>query len=329
MYSLLSYNTFGIDVSAARFIEYSSAGELKELIAQGAVTTPFLHIGGGSNLLFTKDYEGLILHSRIKGIEVAEEDDHSVSVRVGAGVVWDDFVAYCVEHGWYGAENLSLIPGEVGASAVQNIGAYGVEVKDLITAVETVNIRGEERVYSVEECNYAYRDSIFKRLENKSVFVTCVRFRLSKEEHYTLDYGTIRQELEQYPAPTLSVIRNIIIDIRQSKLPDPKVAGNAGSFFMNPIVAREKLEALQLEYPQIPYYELADGRVKIPAGWMIDRCGWKGKSLGPAAVHDKQALVLVNRGGAKGIDIIALSDAVRASVREKFGIEIYPEVNIV
>lgn len=329
MYSLLSYNTFGIDVSAARFIEYSSAGELKELIAQGAVTTPFLHIGGGSNLLFTKDYEGLILHSRIEGIEVTEEDARSVSVRVGAGVVWDDFVAYCVEHGWYGAENLSLIPGEVGASAVQNIGAYGVEVKDLITAVETVNIHGEERVYSVEECSYAYRDSIFKRPENKSVFVTYVRFRLSKEEHYTLDYGTIRQELEQFPEPTLSVIRSIIIEIRESKLPDPKVAGNAGSFFMNPIVAREKLEALQLEYPQIPYYELGDGRVKIPAGWMIDRCGWKGKSLGPAAVHDKQALVLVNCGGAKGIDIIALSDAVRASVREKFGIDIHPEVNIV
>lgn len=329
MYSLLSYNTFGIDVSADRFLEYASSEELKSQIMQGAVTTPFLHIGGGSNLLFTKDYEGLILHSRIGGIEVTEENERSVSVRVGAGVVWDDFVAYSVEHGWYGAENLSLIPGEVGASAVQNIGAYGVEVKDLITAVETVNIRGEERVYSVEECGYAYRDSIFKRPENKSVFVTYVRFRLSKEEHYTLDYGTIRQELERYPALTLPVVREIIIDIRKSKLPDPKVAGNAGSFFMNPIVPKEKLEALQRDYPRIPFYELPDGRVKIPAGWMIDQCGWKGKSLGPAAVHDKQALVLVNRGGAKGSDIIALSDAVRASVREKFGIDIHPEVNFV
>ena len=329
MFSLLSYNTFGIDVSADRFLEYASAEELKSQILQGAVTTPFLHIGGGSNLLFTKDYKGLILHSRIEGIEVTEENRQSVSVRVGAGVVWDDFVAYCVEHGWYGAENLSLIPGEVGASAVQNIGAYGVEVKDLITAVETVNIQGEERVYSVEECGYAYRDSIFKRPENKSVFVTYVRFRLSKEEHYTLDYGTIRQELEKYPALTLPVVREIIIDIRKSKLPDPKVAGNAGSFFMNPIVPREKLEALQQDYPRIPFYELPDGRVKIPAGWMIDQCGWKGKSLGPAAVHDKQALVLVNRGGAKGSDIIALSDAVRASVREKFGIDIHPEVNFV
>ena len=329
MYSLLPYNTFGIDVSASRFLEYASVAELEEYIAQGAVTTPFLHIGGGSNLLFTKDYDGLILHSRIGGIEVTAEDSQTVSLRVGAGVVWDDFVACCVEHGWYGAENLSLIPGEVGASAVQNIGAYGVEVKDLITAVETVNIQGYERVYSVEECEYAYRNSIFKRPENKSVFVTYVRFRLSKEERYTLDYGTIRQELAKYPAPTLPIVRKVIIEIRESKLPDPKVTGNAGSFFMNPIVAKDKLEALQQDYPRIPYYELPDGRVKIPAGWMIDQCGWKGKSLGPAAVHDKQALVLVNRGGAKGSDIIALSDAVRASVRDKFGIDIRPEVNVI
>ena len=329
MYSLLPYNTFGIDVSASRFLEYASVAELKEYIAQGAVTTPFLHIGGGSNLLFTKDYDGLILHSRIGGIEVTAEDSQTVSLRVGAGVVWDDFVACCVEHGWYGAENLSLIPGEVGASAVQNIGAYGVEVKDLITAVETVNVQGYGRVYSVEECEYAYRSSIFKRPENKSVFVTYVRFRLSKEERYTLDYGTIRQELARYPAPTLPIVRKVIIEIRESKLPDPKVMGNAGSFFMNPIVAKEKLEALQRNYPRIPYYELPDGRVKIPAGWMIDQCGWKGKSLGPAAVHDKQALVLVNRGGAKGSDIVALSDAVRASVRDKFGIDIHPEVNVI
>ena len=329
MYSLLPYNTFGIDVSAARFLEYTSVEELKKLIVQGAVTTPFLHIGGGSNLLFTKDYDGLILHSRVGGIEVTAEDSQTVSLRVGAGVVWDDFVACCVEHGWYGAENLSLIPGEVGASAVQNIGAYGVEVKDLITAVETVNVQGYGRVYSVEECEYAYRSSIFKRPENKSVFVTYVRFRLSKEERYTLDYGTIRQELARYPAPTLPIVRKVIIEIRESKLPDPKVMGNAGSFFMNPIVAKEKLEALQRDYPRIPYYELPDGRVKIPAGWMIDQCGWKGKSLGPAAVHDKQALVLVNRGGAKGSDIVALSDAVRASVRDKFGIDIHPEVNVI
>ena len=328
-YSLLSHNTFGIDVKAACFLEYRSVEELHELIARELITMPYLHIGGGSNLLFTKDYPGTVLHSLIGGIEVLSENDEEVLLRVGAGVQWDDFVSYCVEHDWYGVENLSLIPGEVGASAVQNIGAYGVEVKDLITSVETVNIRGEERVYSVDECGYAYRKSIFKQPEMKEVFVTYVCFRLSKKESYTLDYGSIRQELENYPAVTLPVMRRVIIGIRESKLPDPKVTGNAGSFFMNPIVPRVQFEALQQEYPRIPFYELANGTVKIPAGWMIDQCGWKGKALGPAAVHDKQALVLVNRGGAKGSDVIALSDAVRASVRDKFGIDIHPEVNIV
>ena len=328
-YSLLSHNTFGIDVKAACFLEYRSVEELHELIARELITMPYLHIGGGSNLLFTKDYPGTVLHSLIGGIEVLSENDEEVVLRVGAGVQWDDFVSYCVEHDWYGVENLSLIPGEVGASAVQNIGAYGVEVKDLITSVETVNIRGEERVYSVDECGYAYRKSIFKQPEMKEVFITYVCFRLSKKESYTLDYGSIRQELENYPAVTLPVMRRVIIGIRESKLPDPKVTGNAGSFFMNPIVPRVQFEALQQEYPRIPFYELANGTVKIPAGWMIDQCGWKGKALGPAAVHDKQALVLVNRGGAKGSDVIALSDAVRASVRDKFGIDIHPEVNIV
>ena len=328
-YSLLSHNTFGIDVSAACFLEYASVDELRGLIGSGRVTSPYLHIGGGSNLLFTKDYEGTILHSRIGGVEVVAETDDDIVVRVGAGVVWDDFVDYCVQRHWHGVENLSLIPGEVGASAVQNIGAYGVEVKDLIVRVETLNIEGKEHVYDVTECGYSYRDSIFKRPENKSVFVTYVSFRLSKREHYTLDYGTIRRELEKYPGVTLDVVRRVIIAIREEKLPDPRVMGNAGSFFMNPIVGREHFEALQAEYPQMPFYEIDTDRVKIPAGWMIDQCGWKGKALGPAAVHDKQALVLVNRGGAKGADVIALSDAVRASVRAKFGIDIHPEVNFI
>lgn len=328
-YSLLSYNTFGIEVTAAYFFEYESVGEFRRLLASGRLTRPFLHIGGGSNLLFTKDYEGMILHSRIGGIEVTAETADDATVRVGAGVVWDDFVAWCVEYRFYGAENLSLIPGEVGASAVQNIGAYGVEVKDIIVSVETLNIDGTERVYTADECNYAYRDSVFKRPDMKDVFVTYVNFRLDKKEHYKLDYGTIREELAKYPEVSLETVRQAIIRIREEKLPDPKVMGNAGSFFMNPVVSRTQFEALQAEYPQMPFYELADGRVKIPAGWMIDRCGWKGKALGPAAVHEKQALVLVNRGGAKGRDIIALSDAVRASVRDKFGIDIHPEVNFI
>lgn len=322
-------NTFGLDVEAAVFLEYSSIEELEKLIATGRITSPYLHIGGGSNLLFTGDYKGVILHSRIGGIEVIAEDEEKVSVRVGAGVVWDDFVAYCVDHGWYGTENLSLIPGEVGASAVQNIGAYGVEVKDMISFVETMNIEGVKHVYRMDECEYSYRNSIFKRPEMKQVFVTYVGFILSKKEYYMLDYGTIRQELEKFPKVDLKTLRQVIVDIRESKLPDPKLLGNAGSFFMNPVVSREIFESLREQYPQMPFYEVGIDRIKIPAGWMIDQCGWKGKSLGPAAVHDKQALVLVNRGGATGTDIVALSDAVRASVREKFGIDIYPEVNFI
>lgn len=328
-YPLLSHNTFGMDVTASRFLDYRSVDELRQWIADGCITSPYLHIGSGSNLLFTEDYEGTILHSCIDSIELMEETATRVCVRVGAGVVWDDFVAYCVERDWYGAENLSLIPGEVGASAVQNIGAYGVEVKDLITVVETLNIRGEASLYRGEDCGYAYRDSIFKRADMKESFVTYVTFRLSKEAYYRLDYGTIRQELENYPELTLANVRHAIIAIREAKLPDPRVMGNAGSFFMNPIVSRAKLEVLQQEYPRIPFYELDADRVKIPAGWMIDQCGWKGKALGPAAVHDKQALVLVNLGGATGADIIALSDAVRASVRAKFDIDIHPEVNFI
>lgn len=322
-------NTFGFNVEAALFVEYGSVEELEKLIAEGGITSPFLHIGQGSNLLFSKNYEGTILHSCIGGVEVTAEDEEIVAIRVGSGVVWDDFVAYCVEQGWYGTENLSLILGEVGASAVQNIGAYGVEVKDLISSVETINIHGEKRVYQPDECEYAYRRSIFKKSEMKSVFVTYVNFVLSKKEHYTLDYGTIRQELEKYPAVDLKTLRRIIIDIRKSKLPDPKVLGNAGSFFMNPIVPRAQFEVLQCRYPSMPHYEVDADRVKLPAGWMIDQCGWKGKALGQAAVHDKQALVLVNLGGATGKDVIALSDAVRTSVHEKFGVDICPEVNFI
>lgn len=322
-------NTFGLDVTTGIWLEYESVEELEKWIAEGRIVSPYLHVGGGSNLLFIKDYKGTVLHSCIGGVEVTAEDEDRISVRVGGGVVWDDFVAYCVEHSWYGTENLSLIPGEVGASAVQNIGAYGVEVKDLIISVETINIQGEKRVYPVDECGYAYRKSLFKLPEMKSVFVTYVNFNLSKKEGYTLDYGTIRQELVKYPAVDLKTLRRVIMDIRESKLPDPKELGNAGSFFMNPIVSRVQFEELQQHYPAMPHYDIDADRVKIPAGWMIDQCGWKGKSLGPAAVHDKQALVLVNMGGATGTDIVALSDAVRASVREKFGVEIYPEVNFI
>ena len=322
-------NTFGLDVKAGRWLEYASMEELKALIAEGQISSPYLHVGSGSNLLFLGDFEGTILHSAIRSIEMVNQDVEKVWLRVGAGVIWDDFVAYCVERGYYGAENLSLIPGEVGASAVQNIGAYGVEVKDLISCVETVDVHGDKRVFGVEECGYAYRNSVFKRPDMKSFFVTHVTFALNKAEQYTLNYGTIRQELEKYPQIDLATVRQVIVSIRESKLPDPKVLGNAGSFFMNPIVTRTKYETLLQEYPSMPSYQVDAMHVKIPAGWMIEQCGWKGKSLGNAAVHDKQALVLVNCGGATGADIVALSDAVRAAVREKFGVEIHPEVNMI
>ena len=328
-YSLLQHNTFGMKVRAKRFFEYKSVEELQQLIKSVPIDEPLLHIGGGSNLLFTGDYEGTILHSAIKGIEVVDETDDNILVRVGAGVVWDDFVAYCCEHNWGGVENLSLIPGEVGASAVQNIGAYGSEAKDTIALVEAVELRtGQLRVLGNAECNYAYRQSIFKQELKGKYAITYVTYKLDKHPVLKLDYGNIRTELQSKEHVTISDVRQAIIDIRSTKLPDPKLLGNAGSFFMNPVVSREKFLSIQKDYPQMPFYEVDNG-VKIPAGWMIEQCGWKGKSLGRAAVHDKQALVLINLGGATSNEIIALSDAVCKSVKDKFGVDIHPEVNFI
>ena len=331
-YSLKSRHTFGMDVQTALFIEYATKEELKEILQnQQLEEGRWLHIGGGSNLLFMGDYSGTILHSSIKGYEVLSEDDEEVVVRVGAGEVWDDFVAYTVAQGWYGAENLSWIPGEVGASAVQNIGAYGVEAKDLIVNVETIEVAtGEERIFSNAECAYAYRESIFKLSLKGQYIVTHVSYRLKKTSSYHLDYGNVRAELAKANFDlTLANVRQVIIDIRQAKLPDPNVQGNAGSFFMNPIVPRAHFEALQKVYPQIPHYEVDADRVKIPAAWMIDQCGWKGKRLGNAGVHDKQALVLVNCGEATGAEVVRLSEEIQQSVFNKFGIQIYPEVNFI
>ena len=331
-YPLLRHNTFGMDVKAALFVEYTSVSELRQLLSdEGALRMPILHIGAGSNLLFAGDFGGTILHSAIKGMAVTDETDDWVDVTVGAGEVWDDFVAYAVVHGWYGAENLSLIPGEVGASAVQNIGAYGVEAKDLIRRVDAVCLSsGEVRSFTNEECRYAYRQSIFKTELKGQYAVTAVTYRLSKHPVWHLDYGNIRAELEKEGCPiTLPHVRDAIIRIREEKLPDPRVTGNAGSFFMNPVVPRSQYEALKETYPDIPHYEVGTDRVKIPAGWMIDRCGWKGRSLGRAGVHARQALVLVNLGGATAQEVMDLASAVVASVKEKFGIEIYPEVNYI
>lgn len=330
--SLLPYNTFGMDVKASRFVEYASVEELRGLWnAEREAVARALHIGGGSNLLFASDYEGLILHSAIKGYTVVKETEEEVEVRVGAGEVWDDFVAYTVANGWYGAENLSLIPGEVGASAVQNIGAYGVEAKDLIVSVDTFGLEtGEERRFMREECRYAYRESVFKQKQKGKYAVTFVTYRLKKHPVFHLEYGNIRAELEKQGCLVdLENVRRIIIAIRQAKLPDPKVLGNAGSFFMNPVVPKMQFEALLAQYPDMPHYPVDDAHVKIPAGWMIDRCGWKGKRVGHAGVHEKQALVLVNCGGATGKEVMHLAEEIVASVRERFGVTIRPEVNYI
>lgn len=330
-YSLLSSNTFGIDVRAARYVEYDSVDELNEFLAHRDEKLPFLPIGGGSNLLFTRDYPGVILHAAIQGITVVDETVDWVEVCVGAGVVWDDFVAYAVAHQWYGAENLSLIPGEVGASAVQNIGAYGVEAKDLIVAVDTVEVATQlPRRFLNAECGYAYRASVFKGELKGKYIVTQVTYRLGKHPVYHLDYGNIRTELEREGCElNLENLRRLIIQIRENKLPDPKVWGNAGSFFMNPVVPETQFLALQQEYPHMPHYQMGEGMVKIPAGWMIDQCGWKGRSIGNAGVHAKQALVLINKGGATAQEIVHLANEVVRSVKDKFGIEIHPEVNFI
>lgn len=327
--SLLNHNTFGMDVKAKRYVEYDSEDELVQLLSslQGKV----LHIGGGSNLLFCGDFDGTILHSAIKGIEVVEdvEGDDEVLVRVGAGEVWDDFVAWAVAEGYGGVENLSLIPGEVGASAVQNIGAYGVEAKDVIAMVEAVDMAsGEKRLFANAECGYAYRQSIFKQELKGKYAITYVIYRLQKQPKLKLEYGNILAALEDKAQVTVADVRRAIIDIRNAKLPDPKVVGNAGSFFMNPVVSREKFLSIQKDYPTMPFYDV-DGGVKIPAGWLIEQCGWKGKSLGRAGVHDKQALVLVNRGGASSEEIVTLCNTICKDVHERFGIDIHPEVNFI
>lgn len=335
-YSLLAHNTFGIDAKCRRFLEYSSVEEAQQMVAELTPDDqPLLILGGGSNLLLTGDYEGTVIHSAIKGIKVLDNEklhsSDSVFLSCGSGEVFDDVVAYAVEHGYHGAENLSIIPGEVGASAVQNIGAYGVEAKDIIYKVEAVEIAtGKVVVFDNQDCQYSYRQSRFKHEWKDKYLVTHVIYRLSKHFVPDLDYGNIRTSLaaKKIGNPTAQQLRDVIIEIRNAKLPDPKVQGNAGSFFMNPIVQKAKYEELAALYPGMPHYTIDAEHEKIPAGWMIDQCGWKGQSLGRAGVHDKQALVLVNRGGATGEEIVNLCETIRKNVKQKFGIDIHPEVNV-
>lgn len=332
MYSLLHHNTFGIDAKCNEFIEYHTVEELLRVLPT-IRGKRWLQIGGGSNLLFCNDFDGTVLHSKINDCEVLNQDADHVTLRVGSGYVWDELVDYCVEHHFYGLENLSYIPGEVGASAVQNIGAYGVEAEQFITSVETIEVAtGKQRIFGHAECQYAYRSSIFKHELRGKYIVTHVVYRLSRRFTPDLEYGGIQRALqsENINKDTLTArqLREVIIRVRKAKLPEPSEIGSVGSFFMNPIVTQQKFEALLKDYPNMPHY-VVEGGVKIPAGWMIEQCGWKGKSLGRAGVYEKQALVLVNLGGATGREIVALSDAIRHDVKERFGIDIHPEANFI
>lgn len=327
-YSLLRHNTFGIDAKCKRFIEYSSVEEAQQVARTITdADRPLLILGGGSNLLLTGDYNGTVLHSGIRFLEQTDE----CHVRCGSGFIWDDVVDYCVANNLYGAENLSIIPGEVGASVVQNIGAYGAEAKDLIECVEAVEIEtGQICRFTNTECAYSYRQSKFKHAWKNRFLITAVTYKLSKTYNPKLDYGNIRVALaaKGIDNPTAMQLRETIIDIRNAKLPDPKVLGNAGSFFMNPVVPTHKYNQLAQQYVGMPHYTIDSEYEKIPAGWLIEQCGWKGKALGKAAVHNKQALVLVNCGGATGSEVVQLYKTIQHDVKQKFDIEIKPEVNI-
>ena len=330
-------NTFGIDAEAREVITYSSEESLREAIVrihEAYKGLPILHIGCGSNLLFLNDFNGVVLKSNITGFAIKQEADDEVLVEVGSGEVCDEFIAQAIQRGWYGMENLSLIPGQVGAAAVQNIGAYGVEAQDVIDEVKGISLAdGTERIWKQQDCKYGYRQSIFKSDLWGQYAITRVTFRLKKHFEPKLQYGGLVKAVEEKgltkDSLTAQELRQIIIDIRRAKLPDPKEQGNAGSFFKNPVVPKELAERLLAEYPTMPHYPADEGKVKLAAGWLIEQAGWKGKSLGPAAVHDRQALVLVNKGGATGDDIKRLCEAIKKDVKERFGIELEPEVNFI
>lgn len=330
------YTSFGTHARVERLVEWDNKHDLVEFLrSEGAAYiapgSRWTILGEGCNTLFTKDFAGTILRSTAKGIEILEENEDHLVIRASAGEVWDDVVAWCCERGLWGAENLSAIPSSVGASAVQNIGAYGVEAKDIIDKVEYIDITTlEEGTIKGSECKFGYRESIFKHELSERVIITAVCYRLSKHAAPHLDYGTLRPEVEKSGDVSPMGIRRAVVAIRDSKLPDPKKIGNAGSFFKNPILPREQVEALKAQYPAMPIYEVA-GRpecLKIATGWMIDSLGWKGQQMGRAGVHKNQALVLINCGDATGSEVMALAERICEQVSERFGVEISPEVNI-
>ena len=332
--SLLPYNTFGIHVQARFFCRISTVPELQELIASSLFKNePRLILGGGSNILFTKDFQGLVVHIEMKGIETVMETDERVLIKVGAGEAWHDFVMHCVNRNWGGIENLSLIPGTVGAAPIQNIGAYGVEIASVIETVEGVDTStGLVRLFKKDECRFEYRQSAFKAELKEKIFISSVTLTLTKKNHvFDIHYGAIQDTLQQHHVDVISVkkISDAVIEIRQSKLPDYKRVGNAGSFFKNPTLAKDRLQQIQKMYPSVPSYPSDNQNVKVPAGWLIEQCGWKGKRMNNVGVHPLQALVLVNYGGGTGEEILQLAEQIQLSVKEKFNVHLTPEVNII
>jgi len=341
-FSLKKYNTFGIDATARYFSTFTNTDELNELIGFNepsaanhlpiAIGTPTLILGGGSNLLLTKNFDGHVLKNEIQGIEKVKEDDEHVYVKAGAGVNWHQLVLYCIGNNWAGMENLSLIPGNTGASPMQNIGAYGVEIKDVFHELEAFHLEEKKIVtFNLTDCEFGYRESVFKRRFKNQFVIINVTYRLNKKPVYNTSYGAIEQELEVMGIKELSIqaISQAVINIRSSKLPDPGVIGNAGSFFKNPEITDNEFAVLEMNFPAIVGYKLPNGNVKLAAGWLIEQCGWKGYRNGDAGCHAKQALVLVNYGNATGEEIYALSTSIINSVQEKFSVLLEREVNII
>ncbi|MFT3822750.1 MAG: UDP-N-acetylmuramate dehydrogenase [Chitinophagaceae bacterium] len=331
--SLRQYNTMGIDARARYFSRFSSQEQLAQLLDEFTANgQQHLVLGGGSNILFTHDFDGLVLKNEISGIHIVKEDEDYVYVKAGAGENWHRFVQYCIGRNWAGVENLSLIPGNVGASPMQNIGAYGVEIKDVFESLEAYHIHEQHvQTFSAQDCAFGYRESVFKRKYRGQFVILSVTYRLSKRPHFHTTYGAIQHELEKMNLAQLSIqaVSQAVINIRTSKLPDPAEIGNCGSFFKNPSVEQHVFEKLKEQFPAIVAYANADGTMKLAAGWLIEQCGWKGVRRGDAGCHVKQALVLVNYGNASGQDIYNLSEEIVQSVKDRFGVELEREVNIV
>ena len=332
-HSLKPFNTFHLDISADYFVEVKSAGDLEELISDKQLSNlPKLILGGGSNILFTKNFEGVVIKNNLRGIEKVKENNDAVWIKSGSGEIWNDLVMYCVQNDYAGIENLSLIPGTVGAAPIQNIGAYGAELKDVFVELEAISLEtGEKKLFSMADCRFGYRDSIFKNELKNKFMISNVTLRLVKHPVFNTSYGAIENELKAMgiTEKNIRAISQAVCNIRMSKLPDPAKIGNAGSFFKNPEVSPEKYESLNKDFPSVVAHKTATGKMKLAAGWLIEQCGWKGTVSGHVGMHAMQALVLVNYGNATGKELIEHARLVQQSVNEKFEVEMEMEVNIV